>query len=99
MALFAAFITGQNAIASYARCGTTRFTCSPNDFDEAVIQIEGDADEFKPALFATRDEARAIALACRWNNQRFEVRTARGRVRQRGKLISINPDEVHGCGQ
>jgi hypothetical protein len=42
----------------------------------------------KVALFNDRAFAREVGLACRWNNQRYLVRPALGRVRQTGTLVT-----------
>lgn len=47
----------------------------------------GDGSEPVPALFESREDARAVALACHWNNQTFGVRAARGRIRDIGTVI------------
>lgn len=79
---FAIEITGTNAVAAWATTDTQSFSAFPSHATGAGWVTVGDApSEYESApraQFATRAEARAVALACHWNNQRFEVKRIRG---------------------
>ncbi|MDX9734972.1 MAG: hypothetical protein RBU36_12660 [Thermoanaerobaculia bacterium] len=50
------------------------------------------------ALFPSREAARAAALACHWNNQRFDYRPARGHVRDEGVVVAATAEtEWRSC--
>lgn len=45
-------------------------------------------EEERVALFEDRELADEVGLACRWNNQRYAVVPARGRVREVGRVVT-----------
>lgn len=72
-------IHGSNAITAraYGSDGTNLWASS----DFVCVDVDGDPR----AIFATKDEAHAAGLACRWNNQRYTVHVCRNDA---GTLVS-----------
>lgn len=86
--LYIAETFGSNGCYASAGDEQGRQYRSPSRHPSSIIEIEAsDGSDSTPALFESREDARAVALACHWNGQRFGVRAARGRVREIGTII------------
>lgn len=93
--LYIAETFGSNGSAASAGDASGRQYRSASRHPSSIITVGGydlrdgmaDGTEPAPALFESREDARAVALACHWNGQSFGVRAARGRIRETGTVI------------
>lgn len=91
--LYIAETFGSNGSAAHATDAAGRRYRSASRHPSSVVCLggydvaTGEGSEPTPALFESREDARAVALACHWNGQSFGVRAARGRIRETGTVI------------
>lgn len=92
-ALYIAETFGSNGCFARATDAQGRRYSSASEHPSSVVCVggfdveTGEGAEPAPALFESRKDARAVALACHWNGQTFGVRAARGKVRETGTVI------------
>lgn len=102
MAIYYAEILGANASESFAHSTLLRFSAvgAVDEWRPVTVSWVG-CNNYKVALFSSKDEARTVARACRWSNQFFRVRAARGKIRATGLLLSGRllslAGKVRGC--
>lgn len=99
MALYCIKIYGTNGSRAWASCGDTTLYASPPSVAQVdVVRFDAEfPEESKPALFADKEQAQKVALACHWNNQQFEVCAARGHVRSEGVVVSPMLQDWRSC--
>ena len=92
MALYVVEILGTNASTARASSGEVELVANPHPFTGLVRWADGSA-----ALFESKDQANDVGLACRWNNQRYLVKAARGNTRTGGRVVPVELHEWLGC--
>lgn len=89
--LFVAEIINTNACTATATVQGHCLEASPSRTTNRGLVCWPRNDQYEdptPALFSSRAQAEEAAEACRWNNQRYSVRAARGKVREYGRLVA-----------
>jgi hypothetical protein len=72
-----------------------KWLAAERDAYERVYGQHGDTDE-RVALF-DKKTAHAVGLACRWNNQQYRVKPARGRNRRDGIEVPAGEGRWKSC--
>lgn len=91
---FAIKIHSTNGSTAYCYTLTKRWEASPDmrtNWDWVHLPYKHtrhDTTGGERAQFATREEAETVALACRWNNQRYSIHVVRGEVNS-----ALTPEE------
>jgi hypothetical protein len=81
--------------AEFGRDGRVRVASEAQALADSYAEADHDAHV---AVFEDRALADQVGLACRWNNQRYRVIAARGRVRRVGQVVTREAlGELTGC--
>ncbi len=78
---YAIEVIGSNSASAWANQGGETFSAFTSGRVSSEVRVGEAPSAFEPApraQFATRAEAEAVALACRWANQTYRIKVVRG---------------------